>query len=77
MKQLRNNVIRADLEAFYLTGAHHLLRPIFCIFTRATLTSSRWTNCTRDFANAISRGALPVSPSTTAIATTGISRFRS
>ena len=29
MKQLRNNVIRAGLEALYLTGAHHLLRPIF------------------------------------------------
>jgi hypothetical protein len=115
MKQLRNNVIRAGLEALYLTGAHHLPGPIFAgvgtiftlhhvrpprdgefqpnrhldvapeffrarclrIFTRATSTSSRWTNCTRDFANAISRGALPVSPSTTAIATTGISRFRS
>ena len=29
MKQLRNNVIRAGLEALYFTGAHHLLRPIF------------------------------------------------
>jgi peptidoglycan/xylan/chitin deacetylase (PgdA/CDA1 family) len=29
MKQFRNNVIRAGLGAFYLTGAHHLLRPIF------------------------------------------------
>jgi peptidoglycan/xylan/chitin deacetylase (PgdA/CDA1 family) len=29
MKQLRSNVIRAGLEALYLTGAHHLLRPIF------------------------------------------------
>jgi peptidoglycan/xylan/chitin deacetylase (PgdA/CDA1 family) len=29
MKQLRNNVIRAGLEALYLTGAHDLLRPIF------------------------------------------------
>jgi peptidoglycan/xylan/chitin deacetylase (PgdA/CDA1 family) len=29
MKQLRSTVIRAGLEAFYLTGAHHLLRPIF------------------------------------------------
>ena len=29
MKQFRNNVIRAGLEALYLTGAHHLLRPIF------------------------------------------------
>jgi peptidoglycan/xylan/chitin deacetylase (PgdA/CDA1 family) len=29
MKQLRNHVIRAGLEALYLTGAHHLLRPIF------------------------------------------------
>jgi peptidoglycan/xylan/chitin deacetylase (PgdA/CDA1 family) len=29
MKRLRSNVIRAGLEALYLTGAHHLLRPIF------------------------------------------------
>src|SRR3954467_1634227 len=29
MKQFRNNVIRAGLEALDLTGAHHLLRPIF------------------------------------------------
>lgn len=29
MKQLRNNVIRAGLEALYFTGAHHLMRPIF------------------------------------------------
>lgn len=29
MKQLRNTVIRAGLEALYLSGAHHLLRPIF------------------------------------------------
>jgi peptidoglycan/xylan/chitin deacetylase (PgdA/CDA1 family) len=29
MKQLRSNVIRAGLEAFYLTGAHRLFRPIF------------------------------------------------
>jgi peptidoglycan/xylan/chitin deacetylase (PgdA/CDA1 family) len=29
MKQLRNNVIRAGLGALYITGAHHLLRPIF------------------------------------------------
>src|SRR5882724_11981242 len=29
MKQFRNNVIRAGLGALYLTGAHHLLRPIF------------------------------------------------
>jgi peptidoglycan/xylan/chitin deacetylase (PgdA/CDA1 family) len=29
MKQLRNHVIRAGLGALYLTGAHHLLRPIF------------------------------------------------
>jgi peptidoglycan/xylan/chitin deacetylase (PgdA/CDA1 family) len=29
MKQLRNNVIRAGLGALYVTGAHHLLRPIF------------------------------------------------
>jgi peptidoglycan/xylan/chitin deacetylase (PgdA/CDA1 family) len=36
MKQFRNNVIRAGLGALYLTGAHHLLRPVFsgvgCIF---------------------------------------------
>jgi peptidoglycan/xylan/chitin deacetylase (PgdA/CDA1 family) len=29
MKKLRHNVIRAGLGAFYLTGAHHMLRPIF------------------------------------------------
>jgi len=29
MKQFRNNVIRAGLGAFYFTGAHYLLRPIF------------------------------------------------
>src|ERR1700690_2164032 len=29
MKQFRNNVIRAGLEAFYFTGAPHLMRPIF------------------------------------------------
>ncbi len=29
MKQFRSHVIRAGLEALYLTGAHHLLRPIF------------------------------------------------
>jgi len=29
MKNLRHNVIRAGLGAFYLTGAHHLLRPLF------------------------------------------------
>jgi peptidoglycan/xylan/chitin deacetylase (PgdA/CDA1 family) len=29
MKQFRHNVIRAGLEALYLTGAHHLLRPVF------------------------------------------------
>ncbi|QWG18956.1 polysaccharide deacetylase family protein [Bradyrhizobium sediminis] len=29
MKQLRNNVIRAGLEALYFTGAHYLMRPIF------------------------------------------------
>jgi peptidoglycan/xylan/chitin deacetylase (PgdA/CDA1 family) len=29
MKQLRSHVIRAGLEALYLTGAHRLLRPIF------------------------------------------------
>ncbi|MDB5582489.1 MAG: polysaccharide deacetylase [Bradyrhizobium sp.] len=29
MKQLRNNVIRAGLEALYFTGAHHLMRPLF------------------------------------------------
>ena len=29
MKQFRNNVIRAGLEALYFTGAHHLMRPMF------------------------------------------------
>jgi peptidoglycan/xylan/chitin deacetylase (PgdA/CDA1 family) len=29
MKQFRNNIIRAGLEALYWTGAHYLLRPIF------------------------------------------------
>jgi peptidoglycan/xylan/chitin deacetylase (PgdA/CDA1 family) len=29
MKQLRHSVIRAGLEALYVTRAHHLLRPIF------------------------------------------------
>src|ERR1700728_2222745 len=29
MKQFRNTVIRAGLGALYLTGAHHLLQPIF------------------------------------------------
>ena len=29
MKQLRSHVIRAGLEALYLTGAHRLLRPMF------------------------------------------------
>ena len=29
MKQFRNNVIRAGLEALYFTRAHHLLRPVF------------------------------------------------
>src|SRR5258707_8149090 len=29
MKQFRNNIIRAGLEALYFTGAHHLLRPVF------------------------------------------------
>lgn len=29
MNKLRSNVIRAGLGAFYLTGAHHLLRPFF------------------------------------------------
>ncbi|HVV42791.1 MAG TPA: polysaccharide deacetylase family protein [Nitrobacter sp.] len=29
MKQLRNAVIRAGLDALYFTGAHHVLRPIF------------------------------------------------
>jgi peptidoglycan/xylan/chitin deacetylase (PgdA/CDA1 family) len=28
MKHLRNNVIRAGLDALYFTGAHHILRPI-------------------------------------------------
>jgi peptidoglycan/xylan/chitin deacetylase (PgdA/CDA1 family) len=29
MKQIRNHVIRAGLEALYVTRAHYLLRPIF------------------------------------------------
>ena len=29
MKQLRNSVIRAGLEALYFSGAHYLLRPMF------------------------------------------------
>ena len=29
MKQLRNAIIRAGLDALYFSGAHHLLRPIF------------------------------------------------
>ncbi len=29
MKQLRNTVIRAGMEALYFSGAHILLRPIF------------------------------------------------
>ena len=29
MKQFRNNVIRAGLEALYVTRAHYLLRPMF------------------------------------------------
>src|SRR6201747_3286694 len=29
MKQFRNNIIRAGLEALYFTGAHHLVRPVF------------------------------------------------
>ena len=29
MKNLRNSVIRAGLEALYITGAHHVLRPLF------------------------------------------------
>jgi peptidoglycan/xylan/chitin deacetylase (PgdA/CDA1 family) len=29
MKQFRNNVIRAGLEALYVTRAHYLLRPVF------------------------------------------------
>jgi peptidoglycan/xylan/chitin deacetylase (PgdA/CDA1 family) len=29
MKQLRSHIIRAGLEALYLTGAHRLFRPIF------------------------------------------------
>jgi peptidoglycan/xylan/chitin deacetylase (PgdA/CDA1 family) len=29
MKQFRNTVIRAGLEALYLSGAHYLMRPIF------------------------------------------------
>jgi peptidoglycan/xylan/chitin deacetylase (PgdA/CDA1 family) len=30
MKQFRSNVIRAGLDALYFSGAHYLLRPIFC-----------------------------------------------
>src|SRR5665213_356293 len=29
MKQFRHNVIRAGLEALYLTRIHYLLRPVF------------------------------------------------
>src|SRR5712675_2356348 len=29
MKQFRNHVIRAGLEALYFSGAHYMLRPIF------------------------------------------------
>jgi peptidoglycan/xylan/chitin deacetylase (PgdA/CDA1 family) len=29
MKQLRSTVIRAGLEALYVSGAHHLMRPLF------------------------------------------------
>jgi peptidoglycan/xylan/chitin deacetylase (PgdA/CDA1 family) len=29
MKQFRHKVIRAGLEALYLSGAHHLFRPVF------------------------------------------------
>ena len=29
MKQLRSKVIRAGLEALYVTGAHRLFRPVF------------------------------------------------
>ncbi len=29
MKQLRNAIIRAGLDALYFSGAHHLLRPVF------------------------------------------------
>jgi peptidoglycan/xylan/chitin deacetylase (PgdA/CDA1 family) len=29
MKQFRNNIIRAGLEALYFSGAHYLLRPMF------------------------------------------------
>src|SRR5436190_2599042 len=29
MKQLRSTVIRAGLEALYISGAHHLMRPLF------------------------------------------------
>ncbi|MGA8900858.1 polysaccharide deacetylase family protein [Bradyrhizobium sp.] len=45
MKQLRSNVIRAGLEALYLTGAHRLFRPIFagagCIFMLHHVRPSR------------------------------------
>ena len=114
MKQLRNTVIRAGLEALYFSGAHYLLRPIFAgvgaifmlhhvrprrdgefqpnhhlevepEFLRAMLAHLRALDIdivTMDevhqtaVANAISRGASPASPSTTAIATTAISRCR-
>jgi peptidoglycan/xylan/chitin deacetylase (PgdA/CDA1 family) len=29
MKQFRNTIIRAGLDALYVSGAHHVLRPIF------------------------------------------------
>jgi peptidoglycan/xylan/chitin deacetylase (PgdA/CDA1 family) len=65
MKQLRSNVIRAGLEALYLTGAHHLLRPIFAgvgtIFTlhhvrpprRSEFQPNRHLEVTPDFLRAM------------------------
>src|SRR5215471_19799980 len=29
MKNLRSGIFRAGLEALYLTGAHHMLKPLF------------------------------------------------
>jgi peptidoglycan/xylan/chitin deacetylase (PgdA/CDA1 family) len=65
MKQLRSSVIRAGLEALYLTGAHHLLRPIFAgvgtIFTlhhvrpkrRGEFQPNRHLEVTPDFLRAM------------------------
>jgi peptidoglycan/xylan/chitin deacetylase (PgdA/CDA1 family) len=60
MKQLRSNVIRADLEAFYLTGAHHLLGPIFLhLHARdidiITMDELHARLCQRDFARRFAR----------------------